>query len=516
MLSSRLSLFHLVFAQFATLQIIKSLKMFATAVHFSLYVPLTALIASSLFLQVVDPNSPRVAFLMYLSFLTTSLVDGSMSNHVVTAGVICLLMLSAFSADVQVWQTRAAKAITVFGALVYLGAGIHKLNSDFFNPKFSCANLFIAGAMSAFPSWVGDLGAVRAVVGSAVIPIGAALFEILLPLLILFTMRFDTQSGIVRRGALVVGALFHAFLALPPSPLSVYPFSAVMVPIYVFLVPLDKGLESLVSSLLARKVVVAFLGIVFGVAWQFAPRVMFGTADLFEYPNYGLWSCSLVWNLLAWSIVVYVCVGPSSDGFRRLSNPTSNPSPPSPSSRPSTILILFLFSLFPLSPYIGLRNYPALAMFANLRTEGTQPNTWLPMWDLFGHQKDWVEIRATNFAPLANFQIDLGELFPDKLKNACTQFGLSSQFQIAPPRWEGPALSFVPFSVPFVEVRRKVLGNLAQWNKGVYVDFVRHFPDGRVEAGRLDQASVMTPLSVVERLFVKFRSFSEEYSPCRH
>jgi hypothetical protein len=290
-----------------------------------------------------------------------------------------------------------------------------------------------------------------------------------------------------------------------------------MVPIYVLLVPETVDLEGVVSRCVGNRVFVAGIAALLAVAYLQAPQILFGEADLFEYPNYGLWGVSVVWNGLWWSAILAANLW--LDGSKPIRSLRSVSMPVV-----SKLIIGALF-IFAMTPYIGLRNYPALAMFSNLRTEGSRPNSFVPSYDLFGYQKDWVEIRNTNFKPVADMQIDLGKLFPEKLTQTLTDFGLSAEFYICPPKWnlENPEPSFRPFNVPFIELKRRVLS--VDWQTqptGIYVDYVRHRPD-RSEAryvfkpdfAGLDE-ELLQPLTWYERMLISFRTFSAAYSPCRH
>ena len=287
-----------------------------------------------------------------------------------------------------------------------------------------------------------------------------------------------------------------------------------MVPLYIMLVPSDRTLLSVINkvlkSIVTRSVVV---GTVVVLGYN-ASSILFGESDLFEYPNYGLWGTALVWNCLWWSAIVLACLTTKTDAHVL--------------ARPPILsrIIIFLLFVFALTPYVGLRNYPALAMFSNLRTEGQNPNHWVPSYDVFGYEKDWVTVIDTNFQPVRDLQINLGKWFPEKLATALSDLGLSDEFYICPPTWppDHPQ-EFVPFSIPYIELRRRVSSNA--WptdedNHAVFVSFERNAPNRPVQKYRVDstitasQVELRRPLSWFEKYFVRFRSFSNDYSPCRH
>lgn len=511
MIKTRLGLFLWAFAQFTVLQCVRSMK--------SMQSPylLAALLTASGYTQFVSPDSLVSGTVMLSSFIALSAVEGSISNHVVTSASLACLVLACASRDGKLFERQSQRAVSMFAAVLYLVTGIHKLNSGFFTTELSCASLYLAGAVSAQPQFLLDIPVVFNALSSLVrlAPIGAAVLELSFGLLIPIAVLCELKS--LQRGIVMVGSLFHAVLALPPSPLSVYPFSAIMVPIYMMLAPDTVVIESVVSRLIKPVWSKALIGILFAFAYQYAPSSLFDQERLYEYPNYDLWSASLVWNLLWWSVIFGAC----------LSTPKTNDRS-SASIRIPFIgkLVLLLLFLFAMTPYIGIRNYPALAMFSNLRTEGDNPNHWTIDFDLFNYQKDWVEIQASNLDSITKFQIDLGELFPDKLKSTLDRFGLSKEFVICPPSWdrsEGTYSTSDDLNIPFIELRRRLSAiDFEGPSSPVFVDYIRHFPDGQVKQYHFDSGKVdsldetVRPLNLFEKLFVRFRSFSNKYSPCRH
>lgn len=511
MISSRLGLFLWAFAQFTVLQCVRSIKSMQSP-----YI-LAALLTASGYTQFVSPDSLVSGTLMLSSFIALSAIEGSLSNHVVTSASLACLVLACASKDRKLVERQSQRAVSIFAAVVYLVTGIHKLNSGFFTTEHSCASLYVAGAISALPLFLLDFPVVFNGLSSLLrlAPIGAAVLELSLGILIPIAVLCELKN--LRRSIVLAGSLFHAVLALPPSPLSVYPFSAIMVPIYVMLAPDTVVLESVVSRLIKPVWSKALIGMLFAVAFQYAPSSLFDQDRLYEYPNYDLWSASLVWNILWWSVIFGAC----------LSTPQSNDRC-SPTVRIPFFgkVVLFFLFLFAMTPYIGMRNYPALAMFSNIRTEGDIPNHWTIDFDLFNYQKDWVEIQASNLDSISKFQIDLGELFPDKLKSTLDRFGLAKEFIICPPSWElseGNYSTFDDFNIPFIELRRRLSAiDLEGTSSPLFVDYIRHFPDGQVKQYHFDSTKVdpldesVRSLNLFEKLFVRFRSFSNKYSPCRH
>lgn len=507
LVSTRYGLFNWAFSQFACLQICKSLKHLSAS-----KVPiLIALMSSAGFVQFLDPDSYAAPTVMYFSFLLLSIMDGSLSNHVVVSCALVLLVLSTDRSNIR-------KAATLFTALLYLLTGIHKLNSGFFDPSHSCASLYVSGVFSTLPESLLGLEklvkVVRFLVGIA--PYGAVLFELGMPgLLILFSLVFPSDRWLYR--TILIGCFFHAILALPPSPLSVYPFTAIMVPLYILLLPESVKIEHYVSSLVSKLWVKAsvILGIL--LSYQYASFQLFDEPSLFEYPDYGLWSTFLFWNCAWWCIIIRnYFLRSDSQEKTTVSNPLSW----------TSILTLTSLVVFAMSPYIGLRNYPALAMFSNLRLEGSNPNSWMPSYDFFGYMTDWIEIIDAGNPATTGIQFDLGEMFPSKLKRTNTKLGLSNEFYICPPRSISKPdmeLSFKPFSVPSIEVRRVLSANLQDPSNGTIIfNYIHHYKNGTIaekcfNSDTSDETdSLIQPLSLFEIFFVRFRTFTEQYSPCRH
>lgn len=510
MIKSRLGLFFWSFSQFTILQIIRSFKSFNHPYALSM------LVASSGWIQFMNPESVPVSILMMTAFIGLSIIEGSLSNHVVCSATLAGLVLACFSQDHILFSSKVRSAVCAFVAILYLVTGIHKLNYGFFDPKHSCASLYIAGSASALPEFILQKNVFIGLLSHLVMiaPLGATIFELGMGL-ILAASSFHTRNSVLKYSVLI-GSAFHAILSLPPPPLSVYPFSAIMIPVYVFIIPENIAIERFIDPLIRSVYVKGFIGIIFAVSHKYLPIFLFGEQILFEYPNYDLWGVSVVWNLLWWSVIIAACLrGPVepavSQDAKRLPFLSK--------------LILVLFALFALTPYIGLRNYPALAMFSNLRTEGHKPNQWTLDWDIFDYQKDWVEIIDTNISSLKNYQVDLGYWFPRKLSNTLDKFGLNQEFIICPPRWDidNPnSYSFKDFNIPFIELRRRVSDAITHAKlQPVYVEYIHHFPNGEVSNGRFESNNsigheISKPLSLFERFFVRFRAFSNNYSPCRH
>eukprot|EP00466_Bigelowiella_natans_P000464 jgi/Bigna1/58833/fgenesh1_kg.1_\ len=68
-----------------------------------------------------------------------------------------------------------------------------------------------------------------------------------------------------------------------------------------------------------------------------------------------------------------------------------------------------------LTPYAGMRTYPAFAMFSNLQTEDRSNHWFLPGWRSWNHRPSYLEpvkIVETDLRSLHAFQVDLSPYYP--------------------------------------------------------------------------------------------------------
>merc|ERR1712182_118671 len=96
----------------------------------------------------------------------------------------------------------------------------------------------------------------------------------------------------------------------------------------------------------------------------------------------------------------------------------------------------------------------------NLRVEGKAANHLIlgSSLDLFGLKQDTVDVLETDLVSLQSFQVDLAHLFPVHTKNYLATSGVEAALWICPPKWPHPAASFQEFSVPVVELQRRLEG----------------------------------------------------------
>ncbi len=261
--------------------------------------------------------------------------------------------------------------------LLYLVTALHKMNPEFFSPETGCGLKFLRGTLGLFglpggsSAWAPLLGGMLGIAA-----------ELSLPLLLLY--RRTRLAGVG------LGALFHFTMAA----LGYARFSALMLSLLVLFVDVDR-LERLVPRS-RRGLRLIRLGLLVGgfafAFWQVDP-----TGRLPEPPLWPL-DLALTWLTLAACLavagavaVVFLRGGAAGAVSLRLA--------------PAAALVPALVLLAGLSPYVGLGTLHSFSMYSNLKTEGEHRNhAFLGSWlEVFGYQRDLVEIRSANVPELQDF-----------------------------------------------------------------------------------------------------------------
>uniref|UniRef100_A0A7S1WRR3 Uncharacterized protein n=1 Tax=Alexandrium catenella TaxID=2925 RepID=A0A7S1WRR3_ALECA len=463
---------------------------------------------------------------LVLVSLTVLWFTGSFSNHVFMDMAVCVAVLVTFSRDRARWVGQAAAAIRAFLIALYFVTALHKMNSDWGKPRNSCCTLFVGGILA--------LGPLRGLQPLAhlvmdIAPRLATATELGLPALLLWK-RFDRVTA-------VFGSVFHLAICQMLSPMSVFPFSLLMAPPYVFLIP-DRAVA--LSQLLRPWAPCLVVG--YAVACMLWTPIMADDlppgAAPFEYPPYGVWAAGVAWCSLVYLGLIAAAVWPFKQGYPVRAHSVL------PTLRGRMLAVVVL--LFGLTPYFGIRNHPALAMFSNLRTEGGRGNHLFlgDDFDFLGWQRDYVTVLSTDIPALQLAQVDLAPLFTPATKQALNSTGVEQEFWITPPlsAWpHPPTREFRPYSMPFLELRRRVAplrrkgvksGRVSYtrtiararltmpwlWNylgvKNLVADQVRPNITYDLAEGRDPELEQELPwwLAPVAR----FRTFDVDYSPCRH
>eukprot|EP00442_Polarella_glacialis_P052727 CAMPEP_0115064218 /NCGR_PEP_ID=MMETSP0227-20121206/9555_1 /TAXON_ID=89957 /ORGANISM="Polarella glacialis, Strain CCMP 1383" /LENGTH=601 /DNA_ID=CAMNT_0002449835 /DNA_START=40 /DNA_END=1842 /DNA_ORIENTATION=+ len=407
---------------------------------------------------------------------------GSRSNHILQD---LLINLAIFVAALSTWAAgrdggmlrRLSAACSNYLVVLYLVSALHKLNSDFFDSKVSCASSVTATLLAQYlPTWA-PAGSPQSQLLLWSAPYGGVALELLLPLLLWVSVQTNNNnqttlhSSLLRRLTVCLGAVFHLALALPLPPASFYPFSASCLALYVLLLPDSVAEIAAIAQqrapalshacwLMLPTVSLALCaGANASGGWSRWLRDGEGRDAPFEYPAYDLYNAGISWSFLVTGLLVMLALFAPSEA-KQISSPGKAAVPRVFCDSCASIVVGAGALVLGLSPYLGLRTYPAFAMFSNLRVEGSSPNHLLlgGGLDLLGLQRDSVHVLATNIPVLLNFQVDLAVLYT----NRTTSSGMECALWICPPFWsQPPPASFTPFSAPAAELRRR----LAAWER---------------------------------------------------
>lgn len=521
-----LTFFTFLWSNIAVLQCVKhyhSLKQhgFLNAPVFDIlfFLLLIAAVTSSMLI----PHRSLALVSLCLTHILSLVYHGSQSNHVIMAIITATAVLLSYSDDRAIWHQRLSSSAYLILIVLYFVSWTHKLNENWFDRDYSCASLFASGFLSMWMSApTSNSDSLTTKFADLIIqtaPQQAVFIEIALPsLLIVWGKSGKETKGLLFKIVMVTGALFHLVICLPLPPMSVYPFSMVMVPLYVLLLPKESfGLvEKLTSNMWIFGSGLAAMSMLVQYSLQ---QVLRGEKMPLEYPAYNLWTISIIWNIVSWAVILYAALGIQSP-YSSLHFPTLL------YNRRGISLASFL-GFIGVCPYLGIRNYPALAMFSNLRTEGNAANHLvLPKIGILNYQYDTVKIHDTNLKSLLNYQVNLAEYFSEHTKTFNAAHGIRNEFWITPPSWTAPdsrSIPFVPFSIPVIELRKHLSLHMSpSRSQGFYVNYTRNSDPQSTLFNSSDpidlhsDADILSPVSWWQRILFRFRSFDSDYSPCRH
>ena len=530
------SAFALAFAHCLALQVAKDLQVYGHAPP----PPSTLLLIAAIGSVHIAAASRHGLCFLAASGLLVLLLHGSQSNHVLLELAVALAVLLTMDSGTGISGPLLTSSMRGILIALYWSTAFAKLNDDWHDPHRSCCVHLFVGALAG---WI-DVAALPPGLLWP-LPFVATALEIGFPLALIAALSLDHAaatrpanrsrllhaSRAARRVLTVLGAGFHVAIAVPPPPISVYPFSMLMVPIYVgALLPEEVEAATRVvanAPRVAHATALAAVAVAIAIALRLS-RVY----PHYEYPPYSYfsWQLGLLWNLVAFGALAGVAAAAP-----RLHTPTL----PTPRTHG---LIRTLAALLPASliviisamPYLGVRTYPAFAMFSNLRIEGGgRSNHWLlpapgstsAEPTPYGPDRA-IEIVFTDLPALRDLQVNLAPLLPAHVLHAFGAANVSREFHITPPRWtDPPTEAFRRFSVPVVEVRRRLAGAHPTWS-GVlrYHDVVRgqtgrtrkeyRLRQGRRTAG--SDPALDEPLPWYRALLHRYRTFDVAYSPCRH
>ncbi len=328
------------------------------------------------------------------------------ANHTFLTICMNLTMLAAIAAHAIRTRGRGfADPLPLFGRMaallrlevlaMYFFVVLHKLNTDYFNPAYSCATELYAAIVRDHPyfpsgSWMDPL----CIYGA----IGA---EAAIPLLLLFRAT--------RLWGVGLGLAFHLLLSPHENPF-IFSFSALLYAAYFLFIPADVLAEMVGTwaRLLARlrhrwmwfALAAASAALAVVLLRLLAPQFVKDTklidhAHLFIAAAVRLtWYVAALFNIYAFARAVWICRGPQS-------RPAEDAAVSEPLFRPAfttpLLLLPILVTFNGFCPYLGLKTESAFAMYANLRTEGSRNNhLFMPRINLANYQDDLVEIVDSN------------------------------------------------------------------------------------------------------------------------
>ena len=153
----------------------------------------------------------------------------------------------------------------------------------------------------------------------------------------------NSAARMIMRVCAVTGAGFHAVISLPPPPMSVYPFSMLMAPIYVGLLPAETAAafcRIMDAPVHVRAAIAAALAAAVGGAHAASLRAK----ERFEYPPYFSWELGTLWVLITFAALAGAAIW--SPLHRHTSHSAAWASPLPPMSR-HRLLLTFAPALFP-------------------------------------------------------------------------------------------------------------------------------------------------------------------------
>jgi hypothetical protein len=322
------------------------------------------------------------------------------ANHTFLTICINLTMLATIGWHVIRTRGRALRDPEPFFAqlaalvrleilVMYFFVVLHKLNTDYFNPAYSCATTLYAEIVHDYPffpsgAWTDPLCIY-----------GAFGCEALIPLLLLFPAT--------RLWGVGLGLLFHLLLSPHGNPF-IFSFSALLYAAYFLFLPMNVLGEMVAtwSRLLSRMrrrwlwfALPLGAAAVMILALRLFARPMVQRTNLIDHAHIFIaagvrlaWNLLALFNIYAFARAVWVC--------RRTRQRGSNEQPSTPFFAPafSTLLLVFpmLVAFNGFCPYLGLKTESAFAMYANLRTEGARNNhLFMPRLNPGNYQDDLVQ-----------------------------------------------------------------------------------------------------------------------------
>ena len=443
---------------------------------------------------------------------------GSRSNHINQDCMVNLAIVLAAAGPR--FERSLSVAVHWYLVALYLVSALHKLNSDWFDTHVSCASSVSGTLLAQYVPTMVPAGSTLSKLILETAPHAAAVFEVLLPGLLVVAppSRSMAWQGACIRLAVILGSIFHLSLALPLPPASFYPFSASCLALYPLLMPdVSEKLTERFTRVMGPFGWMALQGLMLSVcaaanisgAWS--SWVKGGPHDVpFEYPPYDLYNAGICWCFGVTGFLIFFAL--LGEDLRERNEAKK------PNLRAAFVVVLATLFIG-LGPYIGTRTYPAFAMFSNLRVEGSHPNHLFlgNGYDVLGLQSDTVDVLETNSSALRSFQVDLSQLFTSQTESYFAAAKLQKALWICPPKWSHEVKEFQAFSAPAVALYQRLGDTDVAWyarvRRGGVESIINDVNDLR---GKCD-TRVPTWLCDMAQQFVgPFRAFDDKYSPCRH
>ena len=343
-------------------------------------------------------------------------------NHIVLEVFIAIGLLASF-ASTRIQRTPKAQEIPLCSGgiptargivlLMYVIAALHKLNWDYWDSGYSSAAQLMkltAGHMN----WM-EFPAPAYPIAIA----GSVLIELSIPFLLL-----RPSTRVVGIG---LSLAFHTALGIAPAS-GIKGFSATMTAALVLFLPkayCDQISEALASTRL--KLFGGKLGaiqaaygatLIWLVVLSVGIRVQQGNEQAYVAGGQQ-WFFFVAAVDLGFLLLVI-------SRMRQRKGHQEKAGSPAPISRSRTLLtplILGLFILNGLCPYLGLKTETSFSMFSNLRTEESRTNHWFipSRLQIFDFQRDTVEIIEADHPKLARRRKDRLRMTYFEFRRVCSQ-----------------------------------------------------------------------------------------------
>jgi hypothetical protein len=280
---------------------------------------------------------------------------------------------SAEELDTAIWE-KMMPVGRISLIILYFYVVFHKLNSDFFEPKISCAGIFFEDVIHNF--YLHKISFIKNLfleynLGIRTISIYFTLIsEALIPVLLSFKKTRNT--------GLIYGAVFHLILPFQGFT-GIYSFSAMIYTSYVFFWGID-AFEKFYAFIKKNRI---FIGTYFTVAVILV--MYFRTFD-----NWSVFNAASTFFWFVYSII-YLLLFYKTVNIHITTTKYHTGTPLKLGILWLSPVIVFMNGLL---PYVGLKTEDSYGMFSNIKTEGGGTNHHIvPVSSqVFNYQKEVVTV----------------------------------------------------------------------------------------------------------------------------